>query len=155
MSCVTIRAAKLGCTVRTVCQEEEDAGTQHRFAELTTVHWCLLRNLVVQCLASTNHRTMSSMRRCWERRTILVTPLRLRPARVRRRGSSHPPTNPSVTSLFSLRLDSTLYVRLRRAYSQTTGLYCSKTCTPTTSQVSISSYLTVRHVTAVHTASHP
>ncbi len=122
-SCMTSGAAECGCTaVRTVCQEEE-AGTQHRSAEFATVHCCILRNLIFQCLTSTNHKILSSMRSCWEERTVLVTPLRLRPARVRRRGSSHPPTNPSVTSLFSLRLDSTLYVRLRRAYSQTTGLY--------------------------------
>ena len=40
--------------------------------------------------------------------TTLVTPRLRRPARVRRRGSSQPPTKPWVTSLFSLRLDSTL-----------------------------------------------
>lgn len=57
-----------------------------------------------------------------------VTPRRRRPARVRRRGSSQPHTKPSVTSLFSLRLDSTLCVRFSRAYSHTNGLYVSSTC---------------------------
>lgn len=138
-----------------VHQEDEEAGTHRRYAEITTMSCCIPRTFIFQCPTSTNHKSMSSMRRCWEERTVLVTPLRLRPARVRRRGSSQPSTNPSVTSLFSLRLDRTLYVRLRRAYSHTTGLYCSKTCTPPTSQARISSYLAVRHLTASHTSLHP
>lgn len=55
------------------------------------------------------------------------TPLLLNPERVYSRGSSHPRTCFPSTSAFSLRLERTLCVIFKRAYSNTTGLYRPKT----------------------------
>lgn len=60
--------------------------------------------------------------------TAGVTPRRRSPASVSRRGSSQPETIPPVASRLSFLLLSTLCVRFRRPYSQTTGKYISRAC---------------------------
>lgn len=62
------------------------------------------------------------------KRTAGVTPLRRSPASVRSLGSSQPATMPPVARRFSFRLLKTLWVKLRRPYSQTTGRYISSAC---------------------------